>query len=255
MPAQSLQIPFTPNPKASDYDNFSPRRGRPMLFQVADPVHNRPLYPVLLALHIPPQSLSESMQKSKTVAMTYGGFIEWIWPDELDTLSADMTSGAFISPKTGLTAGSPIDALNRGRQGTIAWERQEDLLDLFRSNGKVYNGTGLPVLRGRIMCIYDRGIFAGHFTTFQVNESDDKAYTFQLNWEFKVEQVIYKYPQNANPQSSSTNVGQTNGFGSFIQPNPPPTYSSTSNAGATANNGTPVSIDATGGDNILDEDD
>lgn len=194
---QSITIPSNPNPKSVELDNYQAKRGRPMLFQISDPVTQSPLYPVLLALHINPQTFSEKMQKSKNVVATYGGFVEFIWPDELDTLSADQTSGAFVSPRTGLIAASPSGALDRGRQGTIAWERQEDLLELFRCNGAVFNGQGRPVLRGRVLCIFDRGIFAGHFTTFQVTESDEKAFTFQLNWEFRVEQTIYRYPNNA----------------------------------------------------------
>lgn len=194
--ASVVQIPTTKNPQASDIGNFSARRGRPFLFQVVDPL-NRPIYPVLLAMHVNPTSLSESMTKSKTVVMTYGGFVEWVWPDELDSLSADATTGAFISPDAGLTAGSIGRDNGRnpgGRQATIAWERQQDLIELFHQNGAIYNGAGQPVLRGRIMCIYDRGIFVGHFTTFRVTEDDQHAYSFALNWEFKVEQTIYKFP-------------------------------------------------------------
>lgn len=219
MATNTVTIPTNQNPKAADYDVFSPRRGRPMLFQIADPVFQRPLYPILLAMHVNPQTFSEQMQKSKSVVMTYGGFVEWIWQDELDSLSADQTSGAFISPKTGLTAGS-IDNSTRGRQGTIAWERQEDLLELFRCNGAVFNGQGQPVLRGRVMCIYDRGIFAGHFTNFSVSETDDKAFTFQLNWGFKVEQTVYRYPQPVNQViPNQTNTSASTDYSQFINSN------------------------------------
>lgn len=204
MAAGQIKIPTNDNPKYGGANTYSPKRGRPMLFQVADPIYQRPLYPVMLALHVNPRSFSEKMQKAKSVVPTYGGFVEFIWPDELDTLSADQTSGAFISPKTGLTAGSATDMNFLGRQGTIAWEKQEDLLELFRCNGAVFNTAGQPILRGRIMCMYDRGIFAGHFTTFQVTESDDKAFTFELNWEFRVEQTIYAFPTSGQSINSFT---------------------------------------------------
>jgi hypothetical protein len=255
MASNLIQIPNNPNPKASDYESSSPKRGRPMLFQIADPVYQRPLYPVLLALHVNPQTLSEKMQKSKNVVMTYGGFVEFIWPDELSSLSADATSGAFISPRTGLTAGSPQDSINRGRQGTIAWERMEDLLELFRCNGLVYNGQGLPVLRGRVLCIYDRGIFAGHFTNFQVVETDDKAFTFQIVWEFKVEQTVYKYPQNALSDTPfQGNFGTSNDFSnSVVPPSGPRSFqpgtnsgqfdvTANSESGSTANGGIPTPV-------------
>lgn len=202
MPRRQISIPTNQNPKAADYDNFSAKRGRPILFQISDPVYNRPLYPVLLALHVNPESMNFRMQKTDTVVMSYGGFIEFLWPEELDSISADGTSGAFISPKTGLTAGSPSQN-SRGRQGTIAWERLEDLIELFRSNGQVFNGSGQPVLRGRVLCIHDMGIYSGYFTNLTVNETDDKAFTMRVSWEFKVEQTVFKFPDNARLQGEN----------------------------------------------------
>jgi len=203
----SINIPHTPNQAESD--SYSPtgfgRRGRPMLFQVVDPV-NRPLWHYLLALHTNPSSFSEKFTKSKNTVMTYGGFVEFIWPDELDSLSASHTAGAFLGPFTGLTAGSEgrpmrndrsglaTRAGEHGRHGTIAWERQEDLLEVFRQNGNIFNGRGQPAIRGRVMCIYDRGVYIGHFMTFSVKETDEKPFTFELDWEFKVEETLYNFP-------------------------------------------------------------
>jgi hypothetical protein len=176
------------------------------LFQVTDPT-GQVIWPYLLALHVNPQQFDEKMQKSKTVTMTWGGFVEFHWPDELGSLSATATTGAFIGPNTGLTAGSDAKGSNltgqdsrvgaSGRHGTMAWERQEDLLDLFRNNGLVYNGFGEPILRGQVMCIYDRGIYVGHFTTFSVKETDEKAFSFELDWEFKIEDTVYIFPASA----------------------------------------------------------
>jgi hypothetical protein len=209
MPA--INIPHTPNQE--EKDSFSPtrfgRRGRPMLFQVVDPV-NRPLWNYLLALHTNPNSFSEKMAKSKSVVMTYGGFVEFIWPDELDSISGSHSTGAFIGPFTGLTSGSEgrpmtndrsglaIKAAEHGRHGTIAWERQEDLLEVFRHNGNIFNGRGQPAVRGRVMCIYDRGVYLGHFTTFHVKESEEKPFSFELDWEFKAEQTLYNFPISPN---------------------------------------------------------
>lgn len=198
-----FRLPHNVNPPAGAPDQAgSPRRGRPFLFQVVAPGQAaEPLFPVMLALHSNPQSVGERMQKSKTVAMTYGGYVEWVWPDELDSVSCEASSGAFINPETGLTAGGDLMQAGPGaggRKGTIAWERQQDLLELFHNNGMVYNSLGQPVVRGRVLMIYDRGVFAGHFTTFQPNEEEAKPFTFQLSWEFKVEATLYSVP-GVNP--------------------------------------------------------
>lgn len=141
--------------------------------------------------------------------MTYGGFVEFNWPDELDTISASGSTGAFLGPYSGLVSGSESNnqgnfqnggfpsGRGAGRKRTMAWERQEDLLDLFRNNGNIYNGVGQPVIRGRVMCIYDRGVYVGHFNTLSPKEDDEHAYSFELDWEFVVERTIYVFPNAA----------------------------------------------------------
>ncbi len=209
MPAR-VSLPQVPNPSSSDADPeaYSPKRGRPFLFQVVAPGTNQPLYSYLLALHVNPEQLEERMGASKTVVPTRGGWIEFRWPNELTSLSGGNTTGAFYSPSSGLSAGSDATQVGgkaRGRQGTMAWERQEDLLDLFHNNGMVFDGTGQPAIRGRIMLIYDRGIYLGYFTTFEVTEDDEHAWSFRLDWEFMVEKTLYRFPTAVG--SSGVNVG------------------------------------------------
>lgn len=224
-----IGLPHTPNPESSQAGNYSVKRGRPMIFQVTDPV-NQPIWPYLLAMHVNPSSFNESFQKSKNVVMSYGGFIEFIWPDELDTITASASTGAFLGPYSGLTSGSDgkgqgefggrdlrIGAI--GRHGTMAWERQEDLLDLFRHNGAIYNGSGQPVFRGHVMCIYDRGIYTGLFTTFSPKENDEHAFSFEIDWEFKIEHTIYLFPGSSREikPGTITPKAKVNQDDAFIQ--------------------------------------
>lgn len=208
MPAQ-VSLPITPNPDAANFnlDSYSGRRGRPFLFQVVAPGTNEPLYPVLLALHVNPEDLEEKMTKVKTVTPTYGGFVEFNWPDDLSTLSANYTTGAFLTPDSGLTSGTDKasnSGIASGRRNSMAWERKEDLLDLFHNNGMVFDGNGLPAIRGKIMLIYDRGIFFGYFTTFEEEETDDHAWSFNLTWEFKVEKTVYRFAPGASQGPSES---------------------------------------------------
>ncbi len=214
-----VELPSVKNPQQSDALAARARRGgRPVLFQITDPMR-QPLYPYLLAAHVNPSDLTEGHNKSKSVVMTVGGFVEFNWPDELSTLSVVSSTGAFLGPGVGLTAGSddtggafgqPSFAQGgRGRHATMAWERQEDLLELFHNNGTIYNGRGQPVLRGRVMVIYDRGIYYGHFTHFEVKETDEKAFTFDLQWEFAVEESLYTFvgstSRNVSPFTAGAN--------------------------------------------------
>jgi hypothetical protein len=195
--AAVVKLPHVPNPKIEESVDYFARKGHPMLFSVLAPQSLDPLYPILLALHVNPESFDEKMAKSKSVVQTYGGWVEFVWPEELDIISAQGSTGAFISPDGGLTAGNESyrsGNTSTGRHGSMAWERQEDLLELFRSNGCVFNSAGQPVLRGRVMCIYDRGAYIGLFNTFEANENDAKPFTYDISWEFKVEQTIYRVP-------------------------------------------------------------
>lgn len=213
-----VELPSVPNPLIADSMSARAKKGgRPFLFQITDPMR-QPLYPNLLAAHVNPSDLSEGFTQSKNVVMTYGGFVEFNWPPDLDTISASSSTGAFLGPGVGLTAGSddqggshgqPSFALGgAGRHATMAWERQEDLLELFHNNGVIYNGVGQPVLRGRVMAMYDRGIYFGIFTRFEVRETDEKAFSFDLQWEFAVEEVLYTFPGSVNAISPRTSVSQ-----------------------------------------------
>jgi len=213
------QIPATANPRIENSYNYEARRGRPMLFQVMKPDNFlAPLYTTCLALHVSPRSIEERMTKTKNVVMTYGGWVEYVWPDELGSLACESSTGAFFSPESGLTAGnerrgrSSKGGVSPGRKGTIAWERKEDFLELFRMNGCVFNSVGQPVIRGKIMCIYDRGIFIGHFTTFEENEDDSHPFSFELSWEFKIEHAIYRLPDTATTTSNPSGEAFENLF-------------------------------------------
>jgi len=208
-----ISIPTIPNPKRGDAEEYKARNGRPMLFSVTSPSNvTEVLYPVFLALHISPNSIKERMVKGKNVVMTYGGFVEFVWPDDLNALSCSSSTGAFLNPEGGLVGASDAPTtdgrFSTGRRNSIAWERQEDFLELFRNNGCVFNGQGQPILRGRVVCLYDRGMFVGHFSSFEVQENGDNPFTFNLSWEFKVEQTIYKVP---NQTSGSGNISRSLG--------------------------------------------
>lgn len=210
--AGQVRMPRTPNPAINDAFNMSVgQRGRPILFQVVDPA-NKPIWQFLLAMHVNPSKFDEKFTKSKNVVMTYGGFVEFIWPDDLDSISAEASTGAFMGPLVGLASGSDGGGSNvggrdsrvgaTGRHGSMAWERQEDLLDLFRQNGVIYDGNGFPAIRGRVMCIYDRGIYLGYFQNFSPKEDDSHAFSFELSFDFKVEATIYRFPGSKNAISA-----------------------------------------------------
>lgn len=205
MPGKIL-IPYPPNPKIENSADYTWNGGRPFLFTVSEPSDPfSPLFDVALALHSNPDSVDEKMTKSKSLVQTYGGFVEFMWPDDLDSVSCSGSTGGFISPKLGYTAAASnsdnASGVVDGRRGTMAYERFQDFLDIFHMNGMVFDSTGKPAIRGRIVMMYDRGIFSGHFSSFDVEESADKPFTFNLSWEFKIEDSVYRFGPGASRSS------------------------------------------------------
>lgn len=182
------------------------RQGRMFLFTVTRPdATSVPMYPVALALYSNPNSLDEAFNKTKNIVPTYGGYVEFIWPDDLTTISCSASTGAFINPDVGLTGNSGNEDSTRRRTAAYIW--YEDFLELFRTNAMIFDGEGKPAIRGRIMMMYDRGVFLGHFTTFEVTESVESPFTFSLSWTFRIESAAYKFPYQRS--SATLDTGNT----------------------------------------------
>lgn len=190
------QSNFTPitNPGPPNYVHGADTRNHyiPLAFQVTSPYDmNKALLPHALIMHVNPSSFAETFNKKLERIQTLGGFVEQHWGDDLSEISGDQSTGAFINLYTGLSSVL--------RQRTIAWDRYQDLYDLFRNNGSVYDPYGNIVLQGWILLIYDRGTFVGTFRSFSMEETDDSPFAFKLSWSFKVEKILQQIPQNSMP--------------------------------------------------------
>jgi hypothetical protein len=184
----------------------------PMAFQITSPFDRTvALLPHALILHANPSSLNPTFNKKKEVIQTRGGFVEQHWDDELDEMSADGSTGAFLNLYTGLSSVL--------RQRTIAWDRFRDLVDLFHNNGSVYDPYGSIVLQGNVMLLYDQGSYIGYFKSFSVDETGDKPFTFQLSWSFKVQETIMKVPFLVSRNTDIKSVSNDAAIGNSVYPN------------------------------------
>lgn len=166
----------------------SARRGTiPVAFQITSPLDvQMALLPHALVMHLNPANFNETYTKKVERFQTRGGFVEQHWGDELTEISADGSTGAFMNIYTGTSS--------LLRNQTIAWDRYRDLHDLYRNNGDVYDPYGNIVLRGNVMLMYDKGQYIGYFSSFDIEETDSSPFTFNLSWNFKVEQIIQQIP-------------------------------------------------------------
>lgn len=159
------------------------RGGIPMAFQITSPYNNRRLLlPHALVLHVNPSSFSENSTQRVERIQTRGGYVEQHWGEDLTELQASGSTGAFMNVRTGLA--SVV------RQNTIAWDRFQDLYDLYHNNGSLYDPSSTVVLQGNVMLMYDRGTYLGVFTSFSIEETADTPFVFNLSWNFKVTETL-----------------------------------------------------------------
>lgn len=214
----------SPNPEVtqpiteptSQFDYPHPLQGRrgmpiPVAFQITSPFDRRTvLLPHMLVMHVNPQNFNENHTKKIERIQTRGGFVEQHWGDELSEVSADGSTGAFVNLYTGLSSVL--------RQQTIAWDRYQDLYDLFHNNGSVHDPNGNIVLQGNVMLLYDKGTYLGYFRAFDVEETADSPFAFKVNWTFKVQEVILRIPGFVQNRGRQAPIFQTlNLRGSSLQ--------------------------------------
>jgi hypothetical protein len=149
------------------------------------------LLPHALVMHVNPSNMTITSNHKVERIQTRGVWVEQHWGDELDEISCDGTTGAFMNLYTGLSSVL--------RQQTIAWDRFRDLYDLYRNNGSLYDPYGNIVLQGNIMLMYDRGVYLGTFRSFEVEETDATPFSFTIAWTFKVEVTLLQLPQGQAP--------------------------------------------------------
>lgn len=151
----------------------------PVLFQVIAPDYNTPLLPDYLYLHVNPQSMDFSYSQNINRVQTKGGFVEQHFGKELTDISASGSTGAFISVERGITT--------YDRRDTIAYRKMEQLIDIYKSNGSVYDDKGNVKFRGRIRLTFGGGIYDGYFTSLNITDSAEQPFSLNLDWSFKVE--------------------------------------------------------------------
>ena len=163
-----------------------------MAFWLVSPDTRRDISPVL-SLSLAPESLDRAYSKYVEEIQTLDGYVEQYWGEHLVSLSCSHSTGTFIHIRAGLASAEIDPATGRPyRRDTIALDRMEDLIDLYRNNGLVYGETGRVLLAGRVRLAFDDGIYDGHFSDFNTEETADSPYAFKATWTFKIREVVHQ---------------------------------------------------------------
>ncbi len=185
---------------ADDAANTS-KAVRPFVFDILGPDMETSILPesLRMILHVPPQSVAFSYEKTIERIPTKGGFVEQHWGDGPQTLSFTMVTGGFVRVASGMSnvTGGPGSYQAGGtRRETIAYDKYLDMLALYRNNGSVYDNTGQIVFQGVIKVTFDKGVYLGWFSNFQVTEDATKPFLFSLTTNFTVYREILRLHSN-----------------------------------------------------------
>jgi len=161
------------------------RKRIPMIFDIVD-VKKFPWVPPLFML-INPSTLERSSMKKITTQKTRSAWVEYHWGDELDTLTASGSTGGFVLPFAGLASGSKKPF---SRVTTISYLNFLNVLDIYRSNGAVYDDYGAIVEYGNVRMFYDLTYYVGYFSDFSFTDSETHPYRFDIDFTFRVQRTL-----------------------------------------------------------------
>jgi hypothetical protein len=210
--ANRAPIPVFKSAFRSPDDEFDPNLGtRPVVFDILAPDLETSILPegVKMVLHVNPSQISFSYSKQIERIQTKGGWVEQHWGDGARTVSFQMVTGGFKRLYTGLSnvTGGGVDTGGTRRE-TIAYDKYLDMMALFHNNGSVYDQNGQIAFQGIIKITFDGGIYFGWFNTFNVEESAEKPFMFDLSSEFTISHEILRLrtmpynPPNRQPSVS-----------------------------------------------------
>ena len=165
--------------------------GRRMNFYIVDDIiSDKPLVPPLY-LQYNPENIKQDFVKKINRYVTFTAIVEEHWGEELDTITCRGSTGAFILDSEGQGRFKNLEGLSTYfRSYSRPYFKFQELIDLYRNNGSVYNNdTGMVVRMGNIVLQYDEGIYSGYFENLNVNESGNSPFRFTFDFIFKVEKT------------------------------------------------------------------
>ena len=152
---------------------------RQVAINIIEDYYNPTVMLPALYFHINPQEFKMDYRKIIHRYKTFTAHVEEYWGDELDTISCDGSTGGFLTEDFGL------DAINR--KTSKPFFKFQDILDVYRNNGNIYNSSGQVIRKGSVVIFFDPGTYYGYFENFSYIETADNPFRFIFNFTFKVQ--------------------------------------------------------------------
>lgn len=177
-----------------------------------------------LRLGVNPSSLSINSAKIINRFQTLTRWVEEHWGDELDSISLQGSTLAFILFENQSVLGNVNGGLNTSERNlTTPYQELQSLVRIFQSNGLIFQGEKDTDLNGNIQLTvvpvegsddvvefpshpriglikerlyiklsYDYGEFIGYFESFDIVEDSAKPFSLTYSINFKAEKVVWK---------------------------------------------------------------
>lgn len=181
-----------------------------------------------LILTINPSTVSINASKIVNRTQTMTGWVEDHWGEDLDTITFQGSSAAFMwhGPDAGIpkpqgplkqTPQQITDTYNNyagiqglgivepvgtgrhsglavtERRNTATYQEFRKLMQLMNGNGATFDVHGLVESRLYIQVMYDYACYRGYFESFDLTESSDSPYRFTYTITYKAEKTMYTY--------------------------------------------------------------
>jgi hypothetical protein len=169
-------------------------------------------------LMVNPSSISNNMARIVTRTQTMVGFIEEHWGEELDTITFQGSTAAFVTGAQDLREARSERIAYQGVEGfyealdlnnesyknapglttsrrrlSVSYRQFKRLIDLFRINGCIYDQYGFVSQRLYVMLAYGYSAYRGFFESVDVTEDATNPYRFIYTITFKSEETLYSY--------------------------------------------------------------
>jgi len=143
--------------------------------------------PILgLILMVNPAAASVNMSKIINRTQTMVGWLEEHWGEEMDTITFQGSSAAFLYAPEGL-------ATAETRKQTPSYIEMKRLISIMNANGAVFDDWGLVKERVYIQVSYDYASYRGYIESFDITEAAESPYRFVYTITFKAEKTIYSF--------------------------------------------------------------
>lgn len=178
-----------------------------------------------LILTVNPSSITSNLSKIVGRTQTMTAWLEEHWGEELDTISFQGSTAAFIwqGPTIKDFAGQTgvIETLSSDKNGladtrrreTLSYQEFKKIISLMNANAATFDIRGLVKDRLFIELSYNHACHRGYIENIDVTEDSISPFRFQYIMTFKVEKSIYYFSGKASVLNQiSTPIQKNNIF-------------------------------------------